>query len=168
MTLTPGVLARRGDPPEESVRVAGEPGREEERVRRPGVRAAGTEDDSPKPVDHEGPVVRSAQLVEEFAGHRVDHIDAAVPEVADQQVTREAPEGGGSDRDSPRRVEPAARGGSPDQVAVRVEDVDESVGRTGDVVMQRCILLGVSHVELTAEVRDAEWRKPALDVGIRE
>src|SRR6266568_5382607 len=168
MTLTPGFLARRVDPPEESVRLVVESGREEERVSRPGVRTAGTEDDGPKPVDHEGSVVRSAKLVEEFAGHRVDHIDAAVPEVAHQQVAQEAPEGGGSDRDAPRRVEPAARGGPPDQVSVRVEDVDESVGRTGDVVMQRCILLGVSHVELTAQVRDAEWRKPALDVRIRE
>ena len=64
-------------------------------------------------------------------------VDDAVAEVADEKIVAEDTEAGGSDGDSPGRVEVAASDSAGDEVAVGVEDVDDSVARTDGLCIGR-------------------------------
>jgi hypothetical protein len=64
------------------------------------VEGAGGESQPPQPGDGDGAAVVS-QLAEVLAGRGIVGVDAAVTEVADQDVAAEEPEGGGA-RVTPR------------------------------------------------------------------
>src|SRR5690348_2774667 len=97
-----------------------EPGGEEQRVRA-GAGCRRSEAQSPEPVDCDRAAARAAELTLELAGHRVVGIDAAVSEVADQNVAAERAERGRRERHCPRRVKPAPADEPLEQVAVRRE-----------------------------------------------
>src|SRR5207249_812443 len=81
-----------GQHPEQPVALVVDPGGEEERVARAVVGDSPAERDRPKAVDGDRTVVGAAQLAEELAGRGVHGVDAAVAEVADQEVAAEAAE----------------------------------------------------------------------------
>src|SRR5207248_1854297 len=80
--------------------------------------------------------------------------DAAVAEVADQQVAPEVAEGGGGQHHPPRRVERPVADQPLEVPGGGVEDVEEAVARPGHVVVCRGVLLGEGDVNLAAEVGD--------------
>ena len=67
-------------------------------------------------------------------------------------------------------VRPPATGREPpEQVAARIEDVDEAVPRTRDVIVHGGILLGVGHEEEPiADVRDPEGGETGREVRVGE
>ena len=140
---------------EQAVRLVVEAGGEVHRV---GVAAAAAVADlqRPQPVDLDGLAVGVVQVAQGGAGRGVEGVDAAVAEVAHQQVAAEGPEARRRQRQAPRRVERAAR----DQAllpagqarrAVQVEHVDEAVALAGHVVVLVGVLLGVGDIDLAAQ-----------------
>src|SRR5205823_895303 len=105
----------RGDAPEQSVTLVVGSGREKQRVRGPGVHAV-AEPDAPQAVDGERMPVRRLEMSLGLAGGEVIGVDAAVAEIADEQVAAEAAEPGGRDGQAPGRVEGAARGDPAEKV----------------------------------------------------
>src|SRR5689334_2797287 len=94
--------------------------------------------------------------------------DPAVTEIADQNVAAEGAEVERSPRDSPWRVEVAARGEAADQMPVRIEDINEAVARPRDVVVLIRVLQGIGHDEVAVDVPDSEWREAGRDIRIGE
>ena len=65
---------------------------------------------------------------------RIEGMDAAVAEVANQQVSAELPESFRGERQSPRRVQLAPRSDAPQKVALRIERIDIAMTLTRHVV----------------------------------
>src|SRR5438093_13442124 len=95
-------------------------------------------------------------------------MNAAIPEVADKQVAGESSKISRRQHQSPRRVEFPRGSNSTDQIARRVERIDETIAWTGHVVMFIFILEGVSHVNCAADLLNSEWRKSCRKVWIGE
>src|SRR2546428_1563086 len=123
-TLAVHLLANSAHGTKQAVLLVLNPGREEERVERPGPTAI-AEVQGPEPADHDRLLVRRPQRALEFPILGVVGVDAAVAEVADQEGAAELTELLGSQRQPPGRVESASRGEPLQKVALGVEDVHE-------------------------------------------
>ncbi len=99
---------------------------------------------------------------------RVVGVDAAVAEVADEDVAAEGAEGGRRERHRPGRVELAAADEPLQQVAVGREDVDEAVAGPCVVVVLAGALLGEGDVEVAADVVDPERGEAGGDRRVGE
>ena len=60
---------------------------------------------------------------------------------------------------APRRIEHAARRETPEQVAVRIEDVNETAARARHWIMLGGVLFGIGDPELTVDVLNSERRE---------
>src|SRR2546421_5649379 len=109
--------------------------RREEQCVRSSTRRRGGKAQSPQAVNSDRAAARPAELALELAGRRVIGVDPAVAEVADQDVAAEGAEGRRRQGHRPGRVELSAADKPLEQVAVRCEDVDESVAGAGSVVL---------------------------------
>src|SRR6185437_8618344 len=107
----------------------------------------------PQPIDHEGPAVGILQLVQERAVV-VEHVDAAVTEVADENLAAPRSEREGRPGDSPGRVQPSTRVEAAQQVTAGVEQVDKPMTRASHIVVPRAVLLRVSDKEIAIHVDD--------------
>ena len=137
-------------------------------VERVGTRfRAAAEGQRPQPVDDQRLIMRVIELIQEMT-LGVVNIDFAVAEVADEDVAAEAAKGEGRPHDSPGRIQLAAGGEAPEQMTIRVEDVDKAVARAGDVVMFLRVLLGIGHEQVAIDVLYAEWRVAGRDRRILE
>src|SRR6202035_1836444 len=97
----------------------------------------------PQPVDHERLAVGAVELIDKPPA-RVEHVDPAVAEVADEDVAAEPAEGKGCPRDAPGRIERPAAGEAPQQKTVGVEYVDKAVAGTRHVGIPCRVLLRIS------------------------
>src|SRR5207247_2284089 len=96
-------------------------------------------------------------------------VDRAVAEIADEERVVEVAEPlEGRPGHAPGRVELSAAGKALEQMPGGVEDVDESISRAGDVVLLVGVLLGVGHVEMTVDGRDAEGGKAGGNLRVLE
>src|SRR5947209_6957688 len=109
-------------------------GREEDRAG--GVRQSQAELQTPDAGDVDGCAAAVAHGAEESARVEVEGVHGAVAEVADQQgIVKLAEALERRPRHAPGRVELALADEPLQQVPLRVEDVDETVARPGDVVV---------------------------------
>jgi acyl-CoA synthetase (AMP-forming)/AMP-acid ligase II len=122
----------------------------------------------PQAVDRDRPAVRGGEPAEVPPGHRVEHVDPAVSEVAHEQVTAERPEPGGRDRQPPRLVQRAAAGDPADELAVDRVHVDEAAADPGDHVGPGPVLLAVGDVQHAVEVLHVERGITARDPRVTE
>ena len=109
----------------ETVLLVFDTGGEEERVGRLVLHAV-AERDAPQSFDDYVLVVARAQSSEVCTDERVEGVDLAVTEVADEQQVAEAAEARGRERHAPRRVEGAVRDQALQEEAVGVEHVDDA------------------------------------------
>ncbi len=102
-------------------------------------------------------------------GDGIEGIDAAVAEIADQQILAELAEVGRRHGDAPGRIEHPAAGDAPDQRAVGVEQIDQAEASPDHLVLiLRPLLPRVSNVKLVADGLDAEGRIAGGKRGIGE
>ncbi|HWP33028.1 MAG TPA: hypothetical protein VNL97_04700, partial [Solirubrobacterales bacterium] len=106
----------------------------------PGVAGAKRSPQSPSIAT--GPPLGPAERALELAARRVVGVDAAVAEVADQDVAAEGAEGRRGECHGPGGVEHSAADEPLEQVTVRGEDVYEPVAGVRDVVVLARALLG--------------------------
>src|SRR5690242_10224190 len=97
------------------------------------------------------------QRATEGAAGRIEGVDHAVPEVADEQIAAELPERRGRQRDAPRRIQMGIAD-LLEQVAVQVEHADEAAG-------YRRKLFRVLDVQLAVHGLDVERREARGEVG---
>jgi hypothetical protein len=116
---------RRGDRPEQAVRLLVRAGREEQRVGRAGVGAV-AEADAPQPVDLDRPVVGALHhpVLLPAVLALAERVDPAVPEIADEEVAAELAESRRCHREAPRGVQLALRG---DAVVEKVPSVPKAL-----------------------------------------
>ncbi len=112
----------------------------------------------------EGAAALELALAVEFGG--VEGVNAAVAEVADEQVVAEAPEVDGCQGQPPGRVELALGSDAADQVTGGVEGVHEAVTLARHIVVPVRVLQRVGHVDGAAEVLDPERRVACGEVGV--
>src|SRR5262249_3651047 len=131
-------------------------------------RRAVAEREAPDILNHERMARAFAQSTELLAAGWVEGVDAAVAEVADQQVAAEGSKARRREHHAPRRVEVAARDEAAVEVTVGLEDVDKAVARAGLVIVGVGVLLGVADVELAVDGSDPERRVALRQAGIVE
>src|SRR5262245_29984569 len=131
--------------PKQAVRLLLGPGREVQRVSVAGGHAV-AEDDAPQPVDHDRPAGLVLQLAEEFPVRRIEGLEMAVSEVADNECAAERPEIPGRQREAPRRVQMVPADQTLQQMTVRVEDIHEPRSAIGFFVWFLMALLGVGDI----------------------
>src|SRR6476659_3510143 len=95
-------------------------------------------------------------------------MDAAMAEVADQEIDAELAEVVRRQGDAPRRVERSLRGHSSDEGSVRGKGVDVTQVRTIELIVRLGILLGVSHEDHSVGRLNTEWSETGGNVGILE
>src|SRR5262249_15496842 len=100
------------------------------------------------------------------AGGRVEDVDVAVAEVADEQVITEVAELGRGDGFAPGRVQQPAGREPLEQHAVGVVYVHETVPHAGNVVALGGVLLRVGDEKLAGEVFDVERGEARGDGGV--
>src|SRR6266487_1243511 len=130
------------------------PGREDQLVRLGGVAVA--EPQAPQAIDGDRIAVRLPKLTEVITGDRVVGVDVTVAEVADEQRPAERAETLRCESEAPGRVQRATGDESADEGTVVGEDVHETVAGASDIVVQRRVLFGVTHVQLARDFLDAE------------
>src|SRR6266536_2994911 len=91
-------------------------------------------------------------------GLRLERVDLAVAEVADEEISAEAAEVCRREREPPRRVQQAVLSHAGDQVAGRVEGVDEAEALPGDLVFCILVLLRERDEDPRADRLDPERR----------
>src|SRR4051812_46811044 len=116
-------------------------GREEQRVGR--ADRAVPEPQGPQAVDLDRPIVLTPQLTAVMARSGIVCMDTAAAEVADQKVAADLAEGCRRNGHSPRRIELVGVVEPAEQVAARVEYVDETVAAAGHVILGIGVLLGI-------------------------
>src|SRR5258705_13567662 len=99
---------------------------------------------------------------------RVERIDAAVLEIADENIAAELSEAIGRARQSPGRIEHAVFGKASQQVTVGVENVDETTSRSADIIHLLRILSGVGHPKITVDILDPKRGETGRNVLIDE
>ena len=128
------------DRAEQAVRLIVRPGGEEQRVHRPCASAV-AEAKRPKALDLQGRPAGTVQHAEVLILavvkyiRRIVGVNAAVAEVADEQVVAEGTEVSRRQRQPPRRVSVPSRRDAANQVAAGVERVHESMAHSRDVVL---------------------------------
>src|SRR5205085_5920949 len=84
------------------------------------------------------------------------------------QPIAELAEIGRCERESPRRVQPAPRRDATNQIAIRIEYIDEAKARSRDLVHLGVVLLRVRDVEVALDVLDVKGREAARNGAIAE
>src|SRR6516162_1389405 len=159
------MLRCRGNRPEEAVLLIVRTGGEIEGVRAGCAPAA--QGQLPQPVDLQRLAVGAVEFIDKLTA-RVEHVDLAVPEIADEDLAAEPAEGKGGTRHAPRRIEWPAAGEAPQQVAVGIEDVDKTMAGTLNVVMLFRVLQRVSDEEIAVDTLNAERRIAGRYIRIDE
>jgi hypothetical protein len=126
------------------------------------------EDQCPQPVDLERPAGGSEEGSHESSSSRIVRVNAAVAEVAHQQVPAERAKIGGRDRKSPRRIQRAVRGEPRNQHSSRSEHVDEAVAGTLLVIMFHRVLFCICHPNIPTNIGYVERGKSGWDHRIHE
>src|SRR5438132_1187243 len=142
-------------------------GGEEEGVPSASILAV-AERQAPEPGDLDCLVVCVCEGAEEFPRVRIEGVDLAVAEVANQQVVAEFAKARRSHRQAPGRVELSVRDQATDQRARRVVDIHKSVAGAGEIIVFVRLLLGIADVKLAAQIVDVERGKTSRGLGIRE
>src|SRR5579862_4379297 len=163
------------DRAEQTVLLAARSRSEVERRRRPGGGAV-AELETPEPVDRDERAVAVAQLslVHPLAAAAIlIRGDAAVAEVADQQVTAEHAEAGGRCHRKPprcvrRRVRPSTGLDASDKLPVDRVLVHVPGPTAGDIVVLLRVLLRVGHEDVVRDRLDAERREALRQLRIGE
>src|SRR6202041_2026012 len=88
----------------------------------------------PETVVNQRAAVRTRQRAEPLARFRIERVERAVTEIADENVIGELAEGRRRHRDAPRRIEMPMLREASQQIAVHIEDVDEAMRRLVDRV----------------------------------
>src|SRR5262249_55424920 len=140
-----------GQRAEQPVLFAVDPSSEEEGAGG-GTRDAQAELESPDPWDFDRLVVGIADRAKELPRVEVKRIDTAVTEVADKGRVVEIAEAlEGCPGHPPRRVELALAGEPPQQVPIRVKNVNEPVSWPGNIVFLIGVLQSVGYVEMAVD-----------------
>ena len=111
---------------------------------------------SPQAVTRHRLVTLVLELAEEGTAPRIEGSDAPIAEIADEHVVAELPEPFGDQSQAPRRGDRTMRSEAPVEVPSGVEDIDEPIARTSDVVMMDSVLQGKGDVKVASDVLDAE------------
>ena len=130
--------------------------------------AAVAEGQAPETLDRKGLAGPILERAEPRAGCRVERIDPAVAEVADEQGPAEAAKTRRGQDDAPGRVERTLGREPLEKLAVGVEDVHVAVAGAGHVIVLCGVLQGIGDVELAADVLDVERCEPGRQIGIGE
>ncbi len=148
------------DDPEEAVVLILNARREEELV---GLTPAPTiaEGQGPEPIEDEGLAVLVRQYAQRCSRCRIERIDAATPEIADEQIIAKATEIGGSQRHSPGQIEWTTANQAFEQVSIGIEDVHKAMSPAYFTVLS-CI----EDVELAADILNVEWGIPLWNAGV--
>ena len=101
------------------------PAREVERIP-VSTAAAVAERNSPQPVDHDGATVLVLELSEISSRFRIVGVQLSIAKVADDQRIAERTEVGWREGHAPRRLEMVALNQPLQQIAARIEDINES------------------------------------------
>src|SRR5205823_1380112 len=114
----------------------------------------------PQVRDRDRDAVVVGERAEESAAPRVVGIDAAIAVVAYEQSAAEPTEIRRRQGEPPRRIERALGSETLQQVAARVENIDETVALASDVILVGLVLLGIGDEEQIVDVLDVERGKP--------
>src|SRR5437870_8722742 len=95
-------------------------------------------------------------------------MNASIAKVADEQVAAEPSKIRRRQSEAPGRIEFTRRGNATNQVAGRVERIDETVSWARHIVFLVFILKRVGHIDSAADVLNSERRKSCGKVWIRE
>src|SRR2546425_3567755 len=95
-------------------------------------------------------------------------IDTAITKVAHKQIIAESAEIPRGEGQPPGRVEFVARSDAPNEVALGIEDIDETVALARYIIALGGVLFGIGDIELTVQILDVEGGKPVGDVRVRE
>src|SRR5207253_10073990 len=126
------VLGGADQAPDQSMLFIADAGGEEEGVPSASILAV-AERQAPEPGDLDCLVVCVCEGAEEFPRVRIEGVDLAVAEVANQQVVAEFAKARRSHRQAPGRVELTVRDQATDQRARRVVDIHKSVAGAGEI-----------------------------------
>src|SRR5207237_9507719 len=132
-----------------------------------------SEGERPQPLNRYWGSVRRSQRSAStefavFGEARIERVDAAVAEVADEQLPAEFTEGRGRESKAPGRIERPFRCDAPQEVSGHVEGVHESMALPCHVVVFSRVLLGVRHVDRSAQILNPEWCVTRRNVRILE
>src|SRR5262249_34827034 len=89
----------------------------------------------------------------------IERVDAAIPEIANQQCAAKRAQTFRGQRQAPRRIEHAVGSKASQEITAGVEHIYETVAGTGGVVLLIRILFGVGDKKLAANSLDVERRK---------
>src|SRR5205807_750916 len=118
------------------------------------------EDHSPETIELERNSKNITRRADETTVARIVGIDPAIPEIAD-------PEGAIHDFKAPRGVQSPLRNQSPQELTLRIENIDKTEARAGKIIIGiRWIDLRISHENLTAEITDSKWRVASGEIWI--
>src|SRR6266566_8441163 len=110
----------------------------------------------PQAVDSNWIAFLVFELAAEATSVKFVGIDAAVTEIANQQVLAEATETLGGKGQAPGRVECTMRNETLEQVPTGVEDIDKAITWPCLVIMLARFLEGIGDIEIAVNVLDAE------------
>ena len=124
----------------------------------------------PETVNHDPLAVGPPELALEVEVPSLPtvRIDAAIPKVAHEQVIAESTKIRRGEDQPPGRNELPVRGHALDEVAVGIEDINETMALACDVILFISVLLRISDIELAFQVLNIEGRKSGGDVRVRE
>src|SRR5437016_6059239 len=99
------------------------------------VRTVIAGDQRPQIVDLDRMAGAGAEHADQLASVRVEGVDMAIAEIADQEIAGEAPEALRRDRQPPGRIQHVMRGEALDEIAAEIELVDEAMAGAVHVVL---------------------------------
>src|SRR5436309_7958570 len=120
----------------------------------------------PQSVELQRTMIPALELALKFAGCEIERVDRAVAEIADQKIVREFAERARRERHAPGRIEPAATREAANEIAVRVELIDDAEARSCCFVVLVVLAFRVCHEQMAVDVLDVERRESLWEVGI--
>ena len=103
----------------------------------------------PQAVELEWRPARSSQCFKESARRRIVVVNLAIAKIANPQFAFDQ-------REPPRRIQISVRNEAAQEIAARIEHIDEALAWAGHVIFSLRVLLGVGHVNLAIEVSNPE------------
>jgi len=116
---------------------------------------------APQAVKLERDIENVFRSADKTAVAGIINIDAAIAEIADPELSI-------SNLESPRCVEISARDQAPKQLPMRVEDVDKTTARAGDIILSIGVLFRIRHHHVAVKIANSERRIPGGNIGITE
>lgn len=149
--------------PEQTARVKDRTCRKEKVVGLAILRSASSKSESPQAVNGDRLSLLVTKLAKKCSGIGIEGVDAAIEQVADQQVVTEGAEIGGCHSESPGPVEVTLRSEGFDEGPIGTEDVHDPAGRSAKEA-------GEGDVEQTIDVlnvegREAQGRRSGISKG---